>query len=190
MNLNDKNHQNSSVCPQQERFKCTVCPEPKNLSHITLLCLTNQRSNSTRGRPGQRNGGHGRGNSWGRPPVLGGSHSDASPHYPPSVSCRKGNFQGGYTQWSKDPVDYKDWKKTIIHRLDNGFEDQSVFDDLKQMLDESWREERNIFEPIFSATICGSSGFGPTLTLSDTGSTVAFVDCKHMDNLGVVQAGS
>ena len=58
------------------------------------------------------------------------------------------------------------------------------------MLDESWREERNIFEPIFSATICGSSGFGPTLTLSDTGSTVAFVDCKYMDNLGVAPAGS
>ena len=65
-----------------------------------------------------------------------------------------------------------------------------MLDDLKQMLDESWREERNIFEPIFSATICGSSGFGPTLTLSDTGSTVAFVDCKHMDNLEVTPAGS
>ena len=47
-----------------------------------------------------------------------------------------------------------------------------------------------MFQPIFSASICGSSGFGPTLTLSYTGSTVAFVDCKHRDNLGVAPAGS
>ena len=58
------------------------------------------------------------------------------------------------------------------------------------MIDESWSEGRNVFQSIFSATICGSSGLGPTLTLSDTGSTVAFVDCKHMENLGVTPAGS
>ena len=119
MNLANKTHQTSSICPKTDRFKCSNCTEPKSLTHCSLLCLANQRNHSTRGRPAQRNPGHGRGGSRGRQPGSGHpppgrSHSSGSEsRHPSSGGCRQG-FQG-YTKWNSDPINYKDWEKAITN---------------------------------------------------------------------------
>ena len=80
MNLANKTHQTSSICPKTDRFKCSNCTEPKSLTHCSLLCLANQRNHSTRGRPAQRNPGHGRGGSRGRQPGSGHPHQVGLTH--------------------------------------------------------------------------------------------------------------
>ena len=111
----DKIHSESqSGCPRAQQFKCKNCPEPRALTHCTLLCTANKQGKKTKqnGQPPNSGGGgppNSGGGGSGQPPAnVGGGGSGNQSGYGFGGSCH-GNAIVPYQHPTNESYGVRTW---------------------------------------------------------------------------------